>query len=77
MLCRLVLMMSFAVALASCGKKTALEHPITLDQVNPLTEEGRKAIDPPRDGEGKLIEPQGSRRPTPAFKSFPLDVILN
>jgi len=76
-LIRLVLALGVALAVSACGKKSPLEYPVSYDQINPLTEEGRKAIDPPRKENGQPIEPQSTRGPKPLFKSLPVDVILN
>ena len=74
---RLVILCGLALAVTACGKKNALVFPVALDQVTPWTEDGQRAIDPPRDDKGRVIEPQSKPRPTPAFKSTPFDVILN
>lgn len=74
---RLALALCLALAVSACGKKSPIEYPVSLDQVTPWNEEGRKAIDPPRDANGKVIEPKTSRQPVPPLRSLPIDVILN
>ena len=74
---RLALALCRALAVSACGKKSPIEYPVSLDQVTPWNEEGRKAIDPPRDANGKAIEPKTSRQPVPPLRSLPIDVILN
>ncbi|MBX9619428.1 MAG: hypothetical protein K2X10_09795 [Hyphomicrobiales bacterium] len=74
---RLALALCLALAVSACGKKSPIEYPVSLDQVTPWNEEGRKAIDPPRDANGKVIEPESSRQAVPPLRSLPIDVILN
>ena len=74
---RLAMALALGLAVSGCGKKSAIEYPVSLEQVTPWEEEGRKAIDPPRDAEGRPIEPKSNRQPVPIVKSLPLDVILN
>lgn len=74
---RLALALCLALAVSACGKKSPIEYPVSFDQVTPWEEEGRKAIDPPRDANGKVIEPKSSRQPVAPLRSLPIDVILN
>lgn len=74
---RLAVALLLGLVLAACGKKSPLEYPLSYEQITPVTEEGRKAFDPPRDAEGRPIEPKSQRGPVPLVKSTPFDVILN
>lgn len=63
-------------SLSGCGRRTGLETPVSWDQATPLTEEGRRAMNPPRDERGRPQRVPSNPGPVPAAQSFPLDFLL-
>jgi hypothetical protein len=72
-----IALLAAALALGACGRKTALDTPVTINQTLPWTPEGRQAMDPPRDAEGRPQRVPSQPGPRPAAQSFPLDFLLN
>lgn len=73
----LLILVALAAGLSACGRRTALETPVRIEQAVPWTEEGRRAMNPPRDAEGRPERVESRRTPEPMRRDFPLDPLLN
>jgi predicted small lipoprotein YifL len=67
---------AIAAALAGCGRRSALDTPFTAEEAMPGTPQDQAARNPPRDKDGRPIQPETKPGPTPAMRSFPLDPLL-
>jgi hypothetical protein len=72
----IIVLVFAATNLGGCGRRTALETPVSWDQATPLTEEGQRAMNPPRDERGRPQRAPSNPGPVPAAQSFPLDFLL-
>lgn len=73
----LLVLAALAAGLSACGRRTALETPVSIDQAVPWTEEGRRAMNPPRNADGRPERVPSRPAPVPLRSDFPLDPILN
>jgi predicted small lipoprotein YifL len=73
----LLILLAVAAALSACGRRTALETPVSIDQTVPWTEDGRRAMNPPRDADGRPERVPSRPQPEPLRRDFPLDPLLN
>ena len=73
----LLAVLAFSLALAGCGRRSALDTPFTVQEATPGMPAAEAAASPPAGQDGRPVQPRTKSGPTPAARSFPLDPILN
>ncbi len=72
----LLIVAALAAGLTACGRRSALDVPQTLEQALPGTPQDGAARNPPRDAEGRPMEPGRLPAIRPMTDRFVLDPIL-
>ncbi|MGF2049579.1 lipoprotein, partial [Lactococcus lactis] len=70
-------LIGLTLVLAACGRKSALDIPVSADEAVPWTPAGQAAMVIQRDANGKVIQPPTQPRVTPASRTFILDPLLD
>lgn len=73
----IAVLIGLGLALAACGRKGALDVPVSADEAVPWTPVGQAAMITQRGPDGKVIEPPTKPRITPAARTFILDPLLD